>query len=358
MTSGASDLAIGISGRATRRLAAVLAAAAVGLAAALLTAGALSPQPAWDVAAAQAASDAPAVAALLPATRAGLAEQVSAQAAPVQLPAPSAAPSLPPAVLSSALPQYVGAIHGQFREQWFHSAALERAMRYFVYLPPGYEAASRSYPALYMLHGASGEAEEWAAYGFITRVDEAIAAGAIQPYLVVLPEGEFGYWVNHADDGPRWGDYVTRDLVAEVDRTYRTLVSARARAIGGLSMGAVGGLVQAFTHPSVFGVVGAHSPSLRADSSAVPFLGEGAEFAARDPLSLARSVPGLDRLKIWIDIGDEDVFFPRALALHGTLLERGVPHQWEGRPGDHWDGYWVENMPDYISFYHRALNNG
>jgi enterochelin esterase-like enzyme len=262
-----------------------------------------------------------------------------------------------PATTDNALPEYVGPIRGRFLERWFDSAALERSMRYFVYLPPGYDASGRLYPVLYLLHGASGEAEEWAAYGFLNRLDEGILARKLNPFITVLPEGEFGYWLNHAADGPRWGDYLTHDVVADVDASYRTVPHPAGRAVGGLSMGGAGGLVQAFTYPAIFGTVGAHSPSLREDNSVVEFLGEGAEFAERDPVSLATTKSGLERLRIWLDIGEADHFFPRAQALHGTLLERGVAHEWHVFPGEHYDGYWVEHTPDYLSFYSRALGN-
>ncbi len=275
--------------------------------------------------------------------------------AQVAVTAATATETLPPATTGNALPEYVGPIRGRFLERWFDSAALERTMRYFVYLPPGYDVSGRLYPVLYLLHGASGEAEEWAAYGFLNRLDAGILAHSLNPFIAVLPEGEFGYWVNHAEGGARWGDYLTRDVVTDVDARYRTVPTPAGRAVGGLSMGGTGGLVQAFTYPSIFGVVGAHSPSLREDNSVVPFLGEGAEFAARDPVQLARTRDGLDSLRIWLDIGEADQFYPRAAALHGTLQERGVAHEWHPFPGEHYEGYWIEHTPDYLSFYSRAL---
>ena len=331
-------------------------ALALGFGAACAAPSAPTPASTWATAPVEAAREAPAFATVARTEVAAPADQAVAGASgrPAGSPDP---PPLPPAQLSSALPEYVGAIHGQFVEQWFHSDALDRAMRYFVYLPPDYDTSSRSYPVLYMLHGASGWAEEWVYYGVVTRADEAIAARTIEPYLIVLPEGEFGYWINHADGGPRWGDYVVQDVVGDVDSSYRTRPTAAGRAIGGLSMGAAGGLIQAFTYPAVFGVVGAHSPSPREDNSVVGFLGEGEEFAARNPIHLARTAPGIERLKIWIDVGDQDPFLPRALLLHEALAARGISHEWHPRRGGHGEDYWVENLPDYVSFYHRALRD-
>jgi len=256
---------------------------------------------------------------------------------------------------SNALPEYVGPIRGRFLEQSFYSRALRREMFYFIYLPSEYDTAWRAYPVLYLLHGASGAVEEWPAMGIIDALDRAIESHEFEPFIVVLPEGFFGFWVNHAWGGPRWGDYVTQDLVMHIDNTYRTLRRPYRRAIGGLSFGATGALVQAFTYPDVFGIVGAHSPALRENSEGVPFLGEGEEFAARDPVSLAYTMPGLDQLQIWIDVGDEDGWYPRAEALHRALLERGIPHEWHVWPGDHSLEYTGSHILDYLRFYSRAL---
>ena len=273
------------------------------------------------------------------------------------LPQPRRAVPDPAATGSNALPEYVGAIRGRFLAPVFYSRALNRDMGYLVYLPPDYDEAGRGYPVLYLLHGASGSAEEWPAYGIVDALDRAITAREIEPYMLVLPEGEWGYWINHADDGERWGDYLTRDLVTHVDTTYRTLRRPYRRAVGGLSMGGSGGLVQAFTYPDVFGVVGAHSPSLRENNDLVPILGEGDEFAARDPVSLARTAPGLDRLKIMLDVGEEDDWASRVVELHEALAARDVEHELHVWPGEHDGEYWMAHIPDYLRFYSHALTS-
>jgi S-formylglutathione hydrolase FrmB len=229
-------------------------------------------------------------------------------------------------------------------------------MPYFIYLPPGYESEGRRYPVLYMLHGNSGSYEEWAAYGLIDRADRMITLREILPLIIVLPQGDFSYWVNHAYDGPRYGDYVSTDLVRHINATYRVLPGAEHRAIGGLSMGGTGALLNAFRNPNVFSIVGAHSPALPEDDGIREFLGMGREFRQRDPITLATRRGGLDALAIWIDVGDEDPWLERADLLHDILQLRGIPHEWQVLPGEHWGGYWSEHIVDYLRFYDRALN--
>ena len=253
------------------------------------------------------------------------------------------------------LSQYTTGIQGSIVERWFYSPELDRDMPYVIYLPPDYGTADRRYPVLYMLHGRGGHHDEWLAYGLMDVVDREILAGNIAPLIVVLPQGDTGYWADHTGDGPRWGAYLVLDLVPHIDTTYRTLREARYRAIGGLSMGAWGALHNSFTHPEVFAVAGAHSPSLRPDDGLLDFLGTGAEFAAKDPVEIAKTSPWLGTLQIWLDTAEEDPWLERAKELHDILTARGIDHVWQEYPGGHDWTYWHEHAVDYIRFYAHAL---
>src|SRR5207247_1885175 len=149
----------------------------------------------------------------------------------------------------------------------------------------GYDSSTAArFPALYMLHGigtgTGGSDSEWYAYGLLERADQLMRAGEMPPFLIVLPQGDGGYWVDQADGGPRWGTYTARDVVGEIDGHFRTAADRAHRAIGGLSMGADGALQLAMRYPDVFGAAGADSPTLRACRDAPPFFGDEAYFDA------------------------------------------------------------------------------
>jgi enterochelin esterase-like enzyme len=171
----------------------------------------------------------------------------------------------------------------------------------------------------------------------------------------VLPQGDQGYWVNHINNGPRWGDYLAQDLVQQIDAHYPTLPDARHRAIGGLSMGGWGALYQAFSHPDEFGVVGAHAASLHGDDGSMPFLPRGAGFGQFDPLQLATNAPGLEHLHVWLDAGDEDPWVDRDTDLHARLDQRHIANEWHAFPGKHGGSYWHDHVQEYLAFYSRAL---
>ncbi len=305
----------------------------------------------------------------IPRTASGIPGRIAVAAAP---PPPDATPE--PATDVSAAPismpvalvyareagtaaAYVGSIEGTLREVFFYSPSLDRDMSYYVYLPPGYGTESRRYPVLYMLHGGGGSKDEWPAYGLVNDVDQSIASKDIAPLIVIMPQGDEGYWVNWPNGGPRWGDYVVRDVRRQVDSTYRTLPDASHRAIGGLSMGGSGALQLSFDHPDIFGIVGAHSPALHVDDNTFSQIyGTGADFARREPIELAENAPNIESLKIWIDAGQDDPWLERDEMLERNLEERGIAHNWNILDGGHEGDYWIENLPLYLRFYDSALS--
>ncbi len=239
------------------------------------------------------------------------------------------------------------------KEESFFSAALSRDMAYAVYLPPGY-AASRHhrYPVLYMLHGLGGDYGEWMRLGLFTTATALIQAGEIPPLIIVAPEGKRGYWMDHANNGPRFGTYVSEDLVATIDRLYRTIPDREARAIGGMSMGGHGALQLALNHADTFGVVGAHSVALRSYEQAFEFFGDQQYFQAHDPVSLCKKDPAKARqFAIWLDIGSQDQWLGPAEAFHEQLISQKVEHDWQVFKGGHDGAYWGAHAADYLRFY-------
>jgi enterochelin esterase-like enzyme len=239
------------------------------------------------------------------------------------------------------------------------SEALGREMPYQVYLPSGYETNTvERYPVLFMLHGLGGDYSTWEHDGLFARASELIAEGDIPPMIIVTPEGERGYWIDHAYGGPRYGTYLAHDLVGIIDSEYRTLGSREFRAIGGMSMGAHGALQIAMNNPDEFGVVGAHSVALRTKQEAFAFFGDEQYFKAHDPVSLCQKDQATARrMDIWIDIGASDPWIMAASRFHEQLLSTNIPHDWTVLNGGHDDSYWAANMDRYLRFYGESFVN-
>jgi enterochelin esterase-like enzyme len=247
---------------------------------------------------------------------------------------------------------------GHIEASSFWSTALGRTMPYRLYLPPGYADGTQRYSSLYLLHGMGGSDREWQDLGIASAADRLIATGQIAPLIIVMPEGQQSYWVDHASGGEQWGRYTAVDLVSEIDATYRTVAHKRSRAIGGLSMGAQGALQLALNHPDEFGAVGAHSLVLRRFGSAPTYFGSAAEFATRDPMQIVRTRgAGSCGFALWIDIGQSDPWTSLARQFDSELTDLGVRHEWHVWQGDHSGSYWSAHLDDYLRFYDGALSS-
>ena len=133
-----------------------------------------------------------------------------------------------------------------------------------LYLPTAYQAEpQRRFAVIYFLHGYDDTASTKVTQILQPILDKLIAAHAIEPMIVVAPNGlnKFlgSFYANSPVTG-NWDDYITRDVVGYVDAHYRTLATPESRGISGHSMGGYGSLMLAFQHPDVFGSVYAMSP--------------------------------------------------------------------------------------------------
>jgi S-formylglutathione hydrolase FrmB len=268
-------------------------------------------------------------------------------------------PPATPTATRSASPSPLGV--GRVVTGSFHSSVLNRTMPYTVYLPPGYDADPNArFPTLYMLHGGSGSNQEWIDYGLLKAADQLMGDRSILQFIIALPQGDQEYWVDHVtsriDNGEKWGTYLAKEVVPQIDGNFRTYGSADARAIGGLSMGGHAAMQLPMNFPGIWSVIGAHSPSLRPEGDAPTYLGRGADFAARDPLQLITTKADVARTYTWwIDDGDVDPWRAQAIALHSKLDSLGITNEWHPYVGDHSAVYWSAHVADYLGYYGRLL---
>ncbi len=118
-----------------------------------------------------------------------------------------------------------------------------------VLLPASYDDpanAGRRYPVLLLLHGASGDSDDWIEQ---TDIEELTADDDL---IVVMPDGGAGGFYTDWPDGPQWESFHIRTLLPHIDATFRTDARRQARAIGGLSMGGYGTMHYATRYPDLF----------------------------------------------------------------------------------------------------------
>ena len=123
------------------------------------------------------------------------------------------------------------------------SEILDDNRKYAVYLPPDYYISERSYPVLYLLHGAGDDQTGWVQFGEVLYIaDKAIKEGKATPMVIIMPDantGTRGYY-NSIDNKWRYEDFFFEELIPFVEDRYRIKSEKRYRAVAGLSMGGGG----------------------------------------------------------------------------------------------------------------------
>lgn len=178
-----------------------------------------------------------------------------------------------------------------------------------IYLPPGYQQSTRTYPTLYLNDG-----QDAAALKLRQTMATLIRRRQVAPFIVVaIPTGEerlqeYGTAVaaNAQGLGQEAGAYarfVTAEVVPAIRQRFRVKPGAAHTAVWGASLGGLSAFDLAWNHPDIFGMVGVMSGSFwwRAAEAetAVP---SGRRIAH----SLVRRGPKRDGLRFWFEAATQD----------------------------------------------------
>jgi endo-1,4-beta-xylanase len=165
-------------------------------------------------------------------------------------------PTTPP----SGYDQVKNVPHGQVSYINYQSTATNSQRRARIYLPPGY-STSNKYSVMYLLHGIGGNEDEWYNNGAPNVIlDNLIAAGQIQPFILVLPNGNATG--NGVSDG--WENF-TKDLldslIPYIEKNYSAYTDPQHRAIAGLSQGGAQSMNIGLPNVDKFPYIGGFSSS-------------------------------------------------------------------------------------------------
>jgi S-formylglutathione hydrolase FrmB len=267
-----------------------------------------------------------------------------------------------------------------------------------IYLPPSYaKDRSRRYPVVYLLHGYTGTDLSYFGDGArqLHRIAERVyQTGGAREMILVMPNAMNAYggsmYSNSVTAG-NWEGYIAEDLVAYIDRNYRTLASRDSRGLAGHSMGGYGTIRIGMKRPDVFAAIYALSSCCLNEGTVRPPRGGGpsaaesirsveeakgnrgaqgtlaraaawapnpanpplyldlptkngevqpavaVKWAANSPVAmLDQYVPNLKKLKaIALDIGLQDNLITSNQVLVEALKRFSVPHTFETYEGDH-----------------------
>lgn len=241
-----------------------------------------------------------------------------------------------------------------------HSAAMKKDIKAVVILPDGYND-SKTYPTVYLLHGAGDNFSGW-----VNKVPFIKQYADAYQMIIVCPDGNVTSWYFDSPEDPLWKyeTYISKELVGWIDQKYKTIKNRSGRAITGLSMGGHGALYLAFKHQDVFGAAGSMSGGV--DIRPFPLnwdiakrLGPEDKYPERwEQNSVVNLIHLLvpNKLALIIDCGRDDFFYNVNIQLHEKLLYNNIPHDFTIRPGSHtWD-YWKNAIGFQLMYFYNTFN--
>jgi predicted alpha/beta superfamily hydrolase len=250
----------------------------------------------------------------------------------------------------------------------FTSKYLPNDRDVIVYIPPGYEQEpDRTYPVLYLHDGQNlfdGQTSfvEGSTWMVLEHADEAIAAGEVEPLVIVgiyntgdrrLAEYTHEYnWQMGGGEADKYGDLLTQELIPWIAERYRVRTDRKSTGMGGSSLGGLVSLYLGLRHPQIFGRLALLSPSVWWNhKSILGYLNE-------------HSPQLWERPRVWLDVGDHEG--QRTLRDVEHLARRLKANGW--RPGEtmhfekvhegtHDEASWAGRVRPMLRFLYPAVKS-
>ena len=238
----------------------------------------------------------------------------------------------------------------------FHTSALQRNTPYRVILPRSIPSGSKL-PVVYLLHGGNGSFHDWSNNTDVARFAE-------RGLILVMPDGDESWYTNSAErPQDRYEDYVTQDLVIDVESRFPAARGRANRAIMGISMGGFGAVKLALRHPDLYVFAGGLSSAL--DAPGRPFsiarirqyrhyrsiFGpvDSASRRDNDPFVLARLVDPVKMPYFFLTCGDKEGLLATNRSFAQILGQRHFPYEFHIVPGGHEWKQWNARLDGVFS---------
>ena len=266
-----------------------------------------------------------------------------------------------------------GAYNMAILEVEFDSKTLKRTVSFRAILP--YERFQPPYPALYLLHGLSGNSGRWMYYTNIRYLAES------KGIAVIMPSAENSFYLDVlVKDGclGDFGEYVGRELV-EATRDILPLSRQREETfISGMSMGGYGALRNGLKYHDTFGKIAVFAGAVhfyeyprewvRAQGNVAGELAnfgdlDETEKTDRNPRVLIRQIEALNRAdganhfpELYMTCGTEDALLGANESLANALRDAGAKVAWRPVPGRHDFAFCDQNLPAVLDWLTAGIS--
>lgn len=254
----------------------------------------------------------------------------------------------------------------------FYSLSLTKQINVKVIIPndvfpemiEGNENYNRGMKTLYLLHGYSGSSN---AIILGSNIEELAIKYNI---AVVMPTGDNSFYLDAKGKGRAYCQYVGKELVEYMNKTFGFSDEKEDTFIGGISMGGFGAIHTALAFPNTFGkVVGLSSAliihniknkdenyadqiadyyyyeSVFGDLSKLVDSKNNPEFLVHKLKETGEEIP-----QIYMTCGTEDFLIEENRLFYDFLIEEGVAVEYIESPGVHDWAFWNEYLEPSIKW--------
>ena len=217
------------------------------------------------------------------------------------------------------------------------SAKRARTMKYTVWLPAGYDE-KKTYPFLYLLHGAGDDNNSWIEKGGADKIANQYLADDGVPMVIIMPDALMTFYVNmeevtnpmlqSLDQIGHYEEYFFEELMPKVEEQYHC---NGKRALAGLSMGGWGTLYYGLKYPKMFKYGYAMSPATGID---------GLPVSLRDLISKQSSTSVFPFITLESGTQDYTVGIQSVRDCDELLTSYDVKHHFIERNGGHDWKFW------------------
>lgn len=243
-----------------------------------------------------------------------------------------------------------------------YSETLNTYKHFSVYLPKDFDKNDKTFPVLYMLHGAGGNHTNWAQSGKLKETtDNAVNAGTALQMVIVMPDASgqdeknknMGYF---NVKGWNYEDFFFAEFMPFVEKKYKIKSAKKYRSIGGLSMGGCGSIVYAQHKSEVFGSVCALSPRVQGAPDNDKYTNEYIQSLLHNEAvgfvekASEQQIAMLKTIRWYVDCGDDDYLAEGNVNFYLAMKKNNIAIEYRMRNGSHTWLYWQTALPDVLTF--------
>ncbi len=240
-----------------------------------------------------------------------------------------------------------------------YSYAVGGYKKFNVILPKDYYRTEYRYNVIFLLHGYSGDHNDW-----INRTDLVEYLNKYS-FVVVTPSADNSWYTNSPFVKNRnYEDYIIKELIPYVEKRYRVISTRHGRIIAGLSMGGYGAIKFALKYPHLFYYAGSFSGAFRWPSlieknrgmlsqSLKEAFGEKRteHWNQNDVLAIADTIKPINLPYLYISCGANDPLeglLDSNRKLVEKLQKNGVLYEYHELPGEHNWMFWDKEIRNFL----------